>query len=368
MSATYITIGGFLGAGKTTAMVRLAELLTARGLRVGLITNDQSRGLVDTGTIAAGGFAVREITDGCFCCRFGSLVEAAESLTREVRPDVFLAEPVGSCTDLRATVQLPLARLYGDSYRVAPLSVLVDPLRAARAFGIDQGPSFSARVLYIYDKQLEEAEILVLNKVDIVPEELRASLEATLAERYPAAEVRSVSARSGLGIEPWLDRLLATPASTAAPTMEVDYDIYADGESLLGWLNATLVLRGERDFDGNRFLDRLAGAVRDRLAAAGVEIAHLKITLAAGEGGDHATINLVRTDCSAELARQLPRPLRAGELTINLRAEDDPERLHALLFATVAEIGSEGALETRLREEAHFRPGRPVPTHRMAAP
>ena len=52
MTATYVTIGGFLGAGKTTAMLRLAELLSARGLRVGLITNDQSRGLVDTGTMA----------------------------------------------------------------------------------------------------------------------------------------------------------------------------------------------------------------------------------------------------------------------------------------------------------------------------
>ena len=131
-------------------MVRLAELLSARGLRVGLITNDQSRGLVDTATVAAGGFAVREITDGCFCCRFGSLIEAAESLTLEVRPDVFLAEPVGSCTDLRATVQLPLARLYGDAYRVAPLSVLVDPLRAARAFGIDPGPQLLvARALHL---------------------------------------------------------------------------------------------------------------------------------------------------------------------------------------------------------------------------
>jgi G3E family GTPase len=85
--------------------------------------------------VAAHGYPVREITDGCFCCRFDSLVEAAESLTGEMSPDVLLAEPVGSGTDLRATIQLPLERLYGDAYRVAPLSVLVDPLRAARAFG-----------------------------------------------------------------------------------------------------------------------------------------------------------------------------------------------------------------------------------------
>src|ERR1700759_3584515 len=105
MRADYIMVGGFLGAGKTTAMVRLAERLTAEGRRVGLITNDQSQGLVDTSIAAAKGFPVQEITGGCFCCRFNSLTDAAARLTRDVRPDVFLAEPVGSCTDLGATVQ-----------------------------------------------------------------------------------------------------------------------------------------------------------------------------------------------------------------------------------------------------------------------
>ena len=48
MSADYVMVGGFLGAGKTTALLRLAEHFTAQGRRVGLITNDQSQGLVDT--------------------------------------------------------------------------------------------------------------------------------------------------------------------------------------------------------------------------------------------------------------------------------------------------------------------------------
>src|SRR5688500_9226332 len=96
--ARYVMIGGFLGTGKTTAVLRLAERLAARGVRVGLITNDQSTGLVDTAFLGAHGFDVEEITGGCFCCRFGSLLEAAERLSAESRPDVFIAEPVGSCT------------------------------------------------------------------------------------------------------------------------------------------------------------------------------------------------------------------------------------------------------------------------------
>ena len=48
MKARYVMVGGFLGAGKTTALLRAADMLTGRGLRVGLITNDQSGGLVRT--------------------------------------------------------------------------------------------------------------------------------------------------------------------------------------------------------------------------------------------------------------------------------------------------------------------------------
>src|SRR3954454_3586921 len=113
--ARYVMIGGFLGAGKTTAIIKLATHLTAKGKRVGLITNDQSIDLVDTARVKAAGFPVEEITGGCFCCKFDSLIDASRQLTRSTAPDVFIAEPVGSCTDLKATVSYPMRQLYGDA-------------------------------------------------------------------------------------------------------------------------------------------------------------------------------------------------------------------------------------------------------------
>src|SRR5437868_4926318 len=165
--ARYIMIGGFLGAGKTTAVGKLAQRLVGQGLRVGLITNDQGRNLVDTAMLRSQGFATEEIPGGCFCCRFNSLVEASQKLTASSRPEVFIAEPVGSCTDLIATVTYPLRRLYGEDFEVAPVSVLVDPVRALRVFGLESGGSFSAKVIYIYNKQLEEADLIVISKSDL---------------------------------------------------------------------------------------------------------------------------------------------------------------------------------------------------------
>src|SRR5262249_55343823 len=167
--ARYIMIGGFLGAGKTTAMTQLAKRFADRRRTVGLSRNDQSSGLVDTALFRSKGFPVEEIPGGCFCCRFDSLVEAAHKLDETARPDVFVAEPVGSCTDLVATVSYPLRTMYGERFDVAPMSVLVDPVRAARIFGLDEtGAQFSEKVIYVYRKQLEEADIIVVNKCDTI--------------------------------------------------------------------------------------------------------------------------------------------------------------------------------------------------------
>jgi Ni2+-binding GTPase involved in maturation of urease and hydrogenase len=357
-------VGGFLGAGKTTALLRLAEHFTGQGRRVGLITNDQSQGLVDTSIVRANGYPVEEITGGCFCCRFSSLTDAAERLTRAARPDVFLAEPVGSCTDLRATVQYPLRRLYGDDYRVAPLSVLVDPLRAAQVLGIEAGRSFSPKVLYVYRKQLEEADIIVVNKCDLLNEERRETVRGALRQGFPRADVITVSARTGEGLPGWFAQLSGPLASR--PLMDVDYDLYAEGEALLGWHNATCRLTSPHPFDGNGFLHALASRIQQGLTASGVEIAHLKMTLSPDEGTDLAVLNLVRTEGRAEAPHRLDGDLTDGELIVNLRAEGDPEGLQAVAHNALMNTAREAGVAAAIEHSEHFRPGRPVPTHRMA--
>jgi G3E family GTPase len=365
MSADYIMVGGFLGAGKTTAMLRLAEYLTARNRRVGLITNDQSQGLVDTSLVTNRGYPVEEITGGCFCCRFDSLTEAANRLARAAQPDVFLAEPVGSCTDLRATVQYPLSRMYGSAYRIAPLSVLVDPIRALNILGITPGRSFSPKVLYVYTKQLEEADLLLINKSDVIDESQRQQLEAALRERFPQAEVLTVSARTGAGLDAWFQKLESS-SQAETPAMEVDYDVYADGEALLGWLNATVELAAQTPFDGNALLQQLADGIRHALSTEACEIAHLKMTLTPDHGTDIGAINLVRSGGRAELSHRLAESVDAGELIVNLRAECDPERLHVTVNTVLRLVSTDLGIAATISHGEHFRPGRPQPTHRLA--
>ena len=364
MTARYVMIGGFLGAGKTTAIVRIAERLTAEGLRVGLITNDQSAGLVDTALARARGLAVEEIAGGCFCCRFNSLVEAAAKLTGAVRPDVFLAEPVGSCTDLQATVTLPLRRLYGERFRVAPLSVMIDPARAARVLGLEAGAAFTPKVAYVYRKQLEEADLLVVNKIDVFEPERRARLRAALVKAFPSADILEVCARTGEGFDGWLQHLRSGDRQPAG--LEIDYDEYAAGEALLGWLNCTARIAAPAA-DADRLLLGIARRIDAALSRDNVEIAHLKLTFAPEVGGGISVVNLTRGGAPPEVGFALDAMAEAGELTLNLRAEGDPVRLEAVVRTSLdAEVRIHDG-RVRVQQLETFRPARPVPTHRLAA-
>lgn len=359
--ARYIMIGGFLGAGKTTAILKLAAHLKSQGLRVGLITNDQSIDLVDTARARSAGYSVEEITGGCFCCKFNSLVDASQALTDATKPDVFIAEPVGSCTDLKATVSYPLRELYGEQYQIAPLTVLVDPKRAAAVMGLEQGKTFSEKVIYVYRKQLEEAEIMVIHKADLIDAAQRASLFSALNQQYPAARVLLASSTTGEGLDAFY-AMITSDELGQTKTMEVDYDIYADGEALLGWVNIRGSLTAKNEFDGNALIADLASRIRTRLSEKGIEVAHLKMTLAPDEGRDMASNSLTRSDEFAKATHRLAAPITKGDLMVNLRAEADPQVLREIVER---ELSATEAATFTLINAAAFRPGRPNPTHRM---
>ncbi len=365
-------IGGFLGAGKTTSIQKFAQHLDQQGLKVGLITNDQGAGLVDSALGRSNHFPVEEISGGCFCCRFNSLIDAAHHLSEATRPDIFLAEPVGSCTDLVATVSLPLEKIYGEEFVVAPLSVLVDPTRARRVFGlVDSKRKLSENVRYIYRKQLEEAEIIVINKIDTLTEAELVVLRKFFSTEFPDAQIYEISARQDQGLQPWFQTTLDSKINVSR-FLEIDYQRYGDGEALLGWLNSTIEIEsldGDLEFDGNQILDELARNLRSTLAEKDVEIAHLKMTLTPiNDPMEIAAINLVRSDAQPELSHRLIDPLEDGEILLNIRAEASPETLDQAVAQTIESIlHSKHQLKSRITHSEHFRPGMPKPTHRITS-
>lgn len=359
----FLMVGGFLGAGKTTALGKLAGELTAQGRRVALVTNDQAFDLVDTQTLRQQGFSVGEVPGACFCCKFDDLLATVGDLNESEHPEIILAEPVGSCTDLVATVIEPMRQLYGDRFQLGPFTVLLKPSHGQKILS-GKPAGFSPQAAYIFEKQLEEADIIGINKVDRLSESQRSELRSLVSKRFPEKPILELSARDGVGIEPWME-LLEQDRTASQAFMDVDYDTYAIGEAELGWLNCQVQVEATEAFSLDELLLDFTARIAARLRSAEAETAHLKIL---GEGGESsALVNLVDSDHDAELSVSSRASCTTAHLVVNARVATAPETLEAELRRAGDELlGGRDDMTMHWKSVQCFRPGRPVPTHRAS--
>ncbi|MEM6692495.1 MAG: GTP-binding protein [Planctomycetota bacterium] len=382
----FVLLGGFLGAGKTTLISQIAKRYIAAGKRVAIVTNDQADDLVDTHNLRSAGFEVGEVAGACFCCSFDELVETTESLSESAAPDIILAEPVGSCTDLVATIIRPLQKLYPDRFELAPFGVLLKPSHGKRILcGDGRGRGFSKDAEYIFFKQLEEADYLIIGRGDQLSESEVAELKAKLGELAPGVPVIVASPKTGAGIDDVIGHI-ESPMEAGRRILEIDYDTYAVGEAEMGWVNLIATI-GVSD-ESTEAVD-LMSLVEDLLLGISsaldddpeASIAHLKTsvqplaptrssaTLPPGESSSHAIASIVATGNPIDWSRQpspsdsVSTPLRC---VINARVAVDPEVLQTICEKVLHKVTSSRGFFVEIEQSRQLRPGRPTPTHRYA--
>ena len=364
----FVLLGGFLGAGKTTLIGELARRYVAAGKRVGIITNDQADNLVDTQNLRSQGFDVGEVAGACFCCSFDDLVSTADHLSEADAPDVLLAEPVGSCTDLVATVILPLQQLLGDRFELAPFGVLLKPSHGRRilASGTDGARSgFSPQAEYIFRKQLEEADYLMIGRRDQLDDSELEDLRQRLGEVAKDVPVLAVSPRRGDGVDEVMGRI-ESPMTAGRRLLQIDYDTYADGEAELGWVNLTAMVSLEQ---GTTDLDLLARELVGAIATEIVEgsdgqIAHLKVSVLGGE--TQAVANVVSNDSGVDVGLRAGREVAGAlQVIVNARVAMDPQVLEQICRRQVDRIAVSKGMTVDSVIAHSLRPGRPTPTHRV---
>jgi len=357
----FIMVGGFLGAGKTTTLGRLARHFTEQGQNVGVVTNDQASDLVDTNTFRSQGFEVGEVAGACFCCNFDELMSTMEQLGEDERPDVILAEPVGSCTDLVATVLQPIKRLFDASFQIAPYSVILKPSHGRRVLrGESRG--FSPKAAYILKKQLEEADAILVNRIDELETEQADELVELITGHCPDVPILRISAKTGSGFDQ-LFELLGQSGDFGRRVLDIDYDTYAEGEAELGWLNSSLQVAAEESFDLDEFLLELVARLAGRLEERQAETAHLKI-IGLWEGF-FGVANLISSEDQPELSLPSNCQVKTVDLIVNARVACDPEWLKELVRDEVIGVTRAREASVEFRQTQSFRPGRPVPTHRF---
>lgn len=372
MKTRLILLGGFLGAGKTTAIIRLVKWLQARKLRVAVITNDQSGDLVDTALVRAVTRTVREIAGGCFCCRSDVLAETILSLRHEDRPHVIIGEPVGSCTDIRATVIKPLESVYNAGIDIGPFSVVLDPYIGMKIVGNTTKSHYSPQIDYIISKQMEEADRIIVNKSDLLLRPQLSRLRSQLKARF-SADVHAVSARTGDGCAEWF-RWLFKETSYAKPSIDVDYREYAKGEALLGWLNGagTVTAQLNSEFEAASVMKRFADGVRKKLSHENAVIAHFKAALTPALSGSTRKMSKQTVSCTVQIGGpgapttiqdSQPKRLTSARFVFNLRAEAKPECLRRVLTSVVADVSKLAIIDVERLES--FSPRAPQPVHRI---
>lgn len=181
-----LILSGFLGSGKTTLLLRLVEHLRAKygpDYRVAIIENEIGSASIDSGVIAEAGYSVTEMLSGCVCCTLiGQLVPAIQKLAEELAPQLIILEATGMATpeSMRGNIE----KYGGCPVRVAALvdaSRWTKVLRALRT---------------LLEAQVEPADVVCVNKCDLVDEGQLAEVERTVREMNAEAPIVYASALS----------------------------------------------------------------------------------------------------------------------------------------------------------------------------
>jgi Ni2+-binding GTPase involved in maturation of urease and hydrogenase len=363
---TFVPLSGFLGAGKTTTMVAAATALEQAGRRVAVVTNDQGVDLVDTALARAKIDAVGEVTGGCFCCKFDDLVDVVTRVVAERRADTVIAEAVGSCTDLHATVVRPLCQYYGDRFLVAPLTTVVEPLRYlafARAWARGEPES---DLSYLFRHQLSEADVIGVNKIDTVPQDRLNDILATLRAHVPEANVVPYSALTGEGLADLIKAWWNTIG--ALRDEDLDYDRYAAAEAQLAWLNQTVAVTASLPAGFVPAVWAIAAltALSERCAWDQLLIGHVKLTLETAAGLTKASVTAAGEAPALDLA--VTQQVTSANAVFNARVACEPKVLDAAITAAVIAADDAASTTSGLGPSASFKPAYPRPVHRIRAP
>ena len=359
-------VGGFLGSGKTTAITQAAQIYIEQGKRVGIVTNEQGKHLVDTAFLRSKSLPTLEITGGCICCHLDDFNERVNELTTRYSPDVIFAESVGSCADLVATVLKPLVKLRADFDQPISLSVFTDARLFYRYLKGLELP-FSEEVIYIYEKQLEEGGLIVINKCDLVDEEKTSEMLPLATAKYPGKTFRLQNSLERTQVAEWLDLLDSSDSPQSQTSMDIDYDQYASGEKRFSWVDREIKISVD-DPEKRSLLVQAIRKVCEGMLNQGFPIAHLKFML--NDGREYIKFNLTALDDLDSKFEELSDSLQALKglaysLWINAMVEGPLENIVKNIDTIISsELHSDG-IEYSVLSGFTRVPGYPKPTMRI---
>ncbi len=341
----FAVFSGFLGSGKTTCMIALARYYTAHYAKAAIISNDIGDGvtLADYRYAALSGCNASEITDECICFCNELLAERLNAYFDD-GCELVISDIPGFGVGSLEHVYFGLTEKFPGKFELAPFTVLTESENIAL---LRTDPDSDRAV--ICHNQLLEAELILLNKCDLLdPETLESDLR-WLREHYPRAEALAISALRGDGIGKLSLSLRERHASLYHPDIDYDADPLQNALSRLSeyylQYHAAVCCN---DFDGTAYLKDMAVRIQTAVRAGGHDIPHMKL-LAWGPEGDFGKVDILGVGRPVEINRSFEHPCTKLAVILNcsaacpfkeldnivadaVRSESDAYQLELLIF------------------------------------
>ena len=183
-------IGGFLGSGKTTLIMKLASMYTERGQKTAILVNEAGEIGVDGDTLKAQGYDAIELPNGCICCTLaGTLQAALQSIKQDIDPDIILIEPTG----------LALPHKVKDLVRVSMIDE--DDTFIVGVCDLVRFDDLIAKKEQFFNLQMSKSDFILMNKADLVDQEKIDRVKTWLSGKYPGKRIIAISAKDDANMD-----------------------------------------------------------------------------------------------------------------------------------------------------------------------
>ena len=219
-------------------------------------------------------------------------------------------------------------------------------------------------IQYIYKKQLEEADIIIVNKIDLLNKEELEQVKEILRSDYSGKKILFQNSLNKDSIRKWINELNNSDISKNRKSLDLDYEIYGEGEAKLGWMDAELsIVTIDDNAYGVTLL--LINKVFSRINELQLPIGHLKFLI--DDGTEKTKISY--TTAWQEEIKNLSNLKRtnAVHLLINARVQTEPGLLKEILNSVIAWVAMDLNVRIMTNHLSFFKPGLPKPTHRVIA-
>lgn len=346
--AKYMVTSGFLGAGKTTSMIAFGRAINARYGKAAILTNDLgANNIVDAYYTSTTDVLTTPIGGNCICYQHENLIDKLHQLV-DGGATVIMSDIPGCGIGALDHVYLQMEEKEPGEFDLMPFTCIVDPERLRMIMPEAAQISLPSEMRFLLDAQMAEADIIVLNKIDLLTKEELEKREAFIRSAYPDTPFFTMSAQTGEGVDTVVDYLMTHKA--AAEHREIGYgsEEFMAAERLLSWYNRRVFLEQKegKNIDFNAVIGDIFEGIREGLKKTGYNVPHLKI-FASGENDDFVKASLIGIDYDVVYDHKLANSYTAISVVINARAAADSQVMADIVEDTLDEVKEKYGLKSR---------------------